>query len=255
MNMLKRTIKTIPKLPLQLTDSTFHFNWSSPPNFQQQVDLYHKIYTSSIDLGIQPPNPKIGENLASYIYYDMRNQPYPPILYKMTPNVPYLQRYLNDKTPTNYSFMTTVSPVFHKVHYKTSLEESKRELLAMDKMTDMKKKLYINCITNCPYQGLIDLDFIVHEILFYHIKYDFYELCLDDTIGNMSFEDFKYIIETICSNGVPKSKIGLRLKDGPEIRSILRYALRNHFTKFDVVCEKLYRSPASLISDSFFYYL
>ncbi len=255
MNMLKRTIKTIPKLPLQLTDSTFHFNWSSPPNFQQQVDLYHKIYTSSIDLGIQPPNPKIGENLASYIYYDMRNQPYPPILYKMTPNVPYLQRYLNDKTPTNYSFMTTVSPVFHKVHYKTSLEESKRELLEMDKMTDMKKKLYINCITNCPYQGLIDLDFIVHEILFYHIKYDFYELCLDDTIGNMSFEDFKYIIETICSNGVPKSKIGLRLKDGPEIRSILRYALRNHFTKFDVVCEKLYRSPASLISDSFFYYL
>jgi len=255
MNMLKRTIKTIPKLPLQLTDSTFHFNWSSPPNFQQQVDLYHKIYTSSIDLGIQPPNPKIGENLASYIYYDMRNQPYPPILYKMTPNVPYLQRYLNDKTPTNYSFMTTVSPVFHKVHYKTSLEESKRELLEMDKMTDMKKKLYINCITNCPYQGLIDLDFIVHEILFYHIKYDFYELCLDDTIGNMSFEDFKYIIETICSNGVPKSKIGLRLKDGPEIRSILRYALRNHFTKFDVVCEKLYRSPASLIADSFFYYL
>jgi len=253
--MLKRTIKTIPKLPLQLTDSTFHFNWSSPPNFQQQVDLYHKIYTSSIDLGIQPPNPKIGENLASYIYYDMRNQPYPPILYKMTPNVPYLQRYLNDKTPTNYSFMTTVSPVFHKVHYKTSLEESKRELLEMDKMTDMKKKLYINCITNCPYQGLIDLDFIVHEILFYHIKYDFYELCLDDTIGNMSFEDFKYIIETICSNGVPKSKIGLRLKDGPEIRSILRYALRNHFTKFDVVCEKLYRSPASLIADSFFYYL
>ena len=229
MNMLKRTIKTIPKLPLQLTDSTFHFYWSSPPNFQQQVDLYHKIYTSSIDLGIQPPNPKIGENVASYIYYDM--------------------------TPTNYSFMTTVSPVFHKVHYKTSLEVSKRELLEMDKMTDMKKKLYINCITNCPYQGLIDLDFIVHEILFYHTKYDFYELCLDDTIGNMSFEDFKYIIETICSNGVPKSKIGLRLKDGPEIRSILRYALRNHFTKFDVVCEKLYRSPASLITNSFFEYL
>jgi hypothetical protein len=255
MNVLKRSINSIPKLPIHFTDSTFHFYWSSPPNFQQQVYLYHKISTSSIDLGIQVPNPKIDKNLASYIYYDRRNQDYPPILYKMAPNAAYLQRYLNDKTPTNYSFMTTVSPVFHKVHYKTSLDKSKRELLEMDNMTDMKKKLYINCITNCPYQGVLDLDFIVHEILFYHTNYNFHELCLDDTIGNMSFEDFKYIIDTICFFGVPKSKIGLRLKDGPAIRSILRYALRNHFTKFDVVCEKVYRSPSSLITDSFFEYL
>lgn len=246
MNALKRTIKPLHKLLVHLTDSTFHFYWSSPPNFQQQVSVYHKITTQSIELGIQPPNPKIDENIASYIYYDRRNQPYPPNLYKMAPNVPYLQQYLNDKTPTNYSFMTSVSPVFHKVHYKTSLEESKRELLDMDKMTNMKKKLYINCITNCPYQGPIDLDFIVHEILFYHTTYDFQELCLDDTIGNMSFEDFKYIIKKIDFFGVPKSKIGLRLKDGPEIRSILRYALRNRLTKFDVVCEPLYRSPAPL---------
>ena len=67
MNMLRRTIKPLHKLPIHLTDSTFHFYWSSPPNFQQQADLYHKITTQSIELGIQPPNPKIGENVASYI--------------------------------------------------------------------------------------------------------------------------------------------------------------------------------------------
>jgi hypothetical protein len=241
--IFRRAIQSVPKVAPILTDSTFHFiPFSHIPTFGQQVDIYHKIKSPIIDIGFQSPSPSIGENLPSYIYHDYKRcNKSSPTIYRTALGINHLYTYLNDKTPTHYSFLTSVSPVFQKKVLNKSLDESKRELLEMTKMvgSSSMKKLYISCITDCSYNGPLDLDYIVHEILTYYTKYDFDEICLDDTVGNISFESFKYIIETICIFGVPKSKIGLRLRNchKGELYYILRYALLNRLHRFDIGCD------------------
>lgn len=70
----------------------------------------------------------------------------------------------------------------------------------------------------------------------YHHKYSFDELCLSDTCGTLTFENYKYLVDALYVFGVPKTKIGihLKMKNMTEVEKIVRYSLKNDILHFDV---------------------
>ena len=163
-------------------------------------------------------------------------------LYVLVPNETYLDIALQQNI-TNFSFITSVSNAFQMKNTRFSLDQTKTKLATMQKMlTDTNEphstKLYVSCINECPVFGKIDNDFIIYELLNYHTKFEFDEICLSDTMGNLSFEDFEYIVSTIFHFGFPKSKLSIHLhttgSNYYEIKQILYYCFDHNINKFDV---------------------
>ena len=141
---------------------------------------------------------------------------------------------------TNISFMTSCSNKFQKKNVNKTLDETKEELdnifdvLKNSQHMNIKKKLNICCITECPIDGKIDLDYILHEVLMYNTKYELDEIRLFDNCGSLKYEDYKYIVDALIYFGVLKTKIGINLKmdtndmsNKNEINKIVRYSLKN----------------------------
>jgi hypothetical protein len=99
-------------------------------------------------------------------------------------------------------------------------------------------KLYINCFNTCPFEGKLDNDYVIDEICYYYtyIKPDI--LCLKDTCGSISKNDFEYIIDKCVQNGIPISKIALHLhvlNDSKENTiEIINKALDKNINIFDI---------------------
>jgi hypothetical protein len=98
-------------------------------------------------------------------------------------------------------------------------------------------KLYVSCINECPIEGKIDNDFIVNRILNLN-KMNVDNICLSDTCGSLTEEDFEYIIDTCAFFGLPLSKISLHLhvkkERENEIEKIIHKALERKIIHFDV---------------------
>lgn len=147
---------------------------------------------------------------------------------------------------SNLSFITSVSNSFQMKNTHKNLEQTKQEFQLMNNLLKIHKetepslstynKLYISCITQCPIDGQIDLDFIVKEILEYHSYGIFNELCISDTCGNMKFEDFKYIVDNLIDEGIHPSMLSLHLhvNDFQTTKYILWYAFTKYIRKYDV---------------------
>jgi len=145
----------------------------------------------------------------------------------------------------NFSFITSISEQFQIRNTKKTLKETKEEFDRMfskwfgEPEKDIhKKKLYISCINSCPILGKIDNDFILKEILFYHAKYEFNELCLSDTMGTLNYDDFEYIIDSCLLFGVPPSKISLHFhcsnNNYENLEKIIHYCFTKNLNKFDI---------------------
>jgi hypothetical protein len=143
----------------------------------------------------------------------------------------------------NFSFITSVSNAFQLKNTRTTIVQTKEELKRMEDTLNCyrrthNRKLYISCINECPIGGKIDNDYIVHEILHYHTHYQFTEICLSDTMGTLTYDDFEYIVDTIRYFGLPVYKISLHLhmsnSNTDEIRKILYYCFDKNINKFDV---------------------
>jgi hydroxymethylglutaryl-CoA lyase len=164
-------------------------------------------------------------------------------IYVLIPSYKKLEEALNHQVK-HMSFITSCSNSFQKKNINKTIEETKEDLdkifevLKKPENQDIKKKLYISCITECPIEGKIDIDFILHEICRYNIIYELDEICLSDTCGTLTFEDYKYIVETLFYFGVAKSKIGVHLhvdtSNEGEVRQIVMYSLKNNISRFDV---------------------
>lgn len=165
--------------------------------------------------------------------------------YVVVPNIIKLNEIINNKNINNFSFITSVSNSFQLKNTKKSLEESDKDILEMvyqlDENMERKYKpnikLYVSCINECPIEGKIDNDFIVNRILKLS-KMNIDNICLSDTCGSLTIEDFEYIIETILFFGLQASKLSLHLhvKKGKEeiIEQIIRKALHFKIVQFDV---------------------
>ena len=164
-------------------------------------------------------------------------------VYILVPSLSKLNLAINKKIQ-NYSFITSVSNAFQLKNTCRTLDKTKEEFRTMFERLDntaiqnSKKKLYISCIDHCPIVGKIDKEFIVKELLYYNTNYNFDEICLSDTCGNLSFENFMCIVENATYLGVPTSKISLHLHISNEnmenSKKILKYCFENEINKFDI---------------------
>ena len=164
-------------------------------------------------------------------------------VYVLVPSLSKLNIAINTKIQ-NYSFITSVSNSFQLRNTSRTLDRTKEELRTMFETLDngsnenSKKKLYISCIDQCPIVGKIDKSFIINELLYYNENYNFDEICLSDTCGNLSFENFFYIIENATYLGIPTTKLSLHLHISNEnmenSKKILKYCFENEINKFDI---------------------
>ena len=213
--------------------------------------IFHKIFTkyspNKIEIGsmVSPKVLPIMEDSVSLHEYimnslDERCSPMDP--YVLVPNNRYLRKALTNGM-YNFSFITSVSNAFQLKNTKTTIFETKGELREMELTLNCyrrthNRKLYVSCINECPLTGKIDNDFIVSELLYYHTNYDFTEICLSDTMGTLTFEDFEYIVDTIQYFGFPINKISLHLhileSNYDEFQQIMYYCFDKGINKFDV---------------------
>jgi hydroxymethylglutaryl-CoA lyase len=145
----------------------------------------------------------------------------------------------------NFSFITSVSNSFQLKNTKMTLEQSDASIYNMLYLLDDSNKfremplvkLYVSCINECPIEGKIDNDFIVHRLLKLN-KMNVDNICLSDTCGTLTDEDFEYIFDTCHYFGIPTSKFSLHLhvKSGKEneVEKIIHKALDRKIENFDV---------------------
>lgn len=159
----------------------------------------------------------------------------------------------------NFSFLTSVSNSFQKKNINKTVHETKKDLTEIFKSISIstssstsssssssrgveetyKTKLYISCINACPFEGIIDNDVIVNDILTYHAEFPLIdEFCLSDTCGSLKHEDYEYIIDACIFFGLPPSKISLHLHVNKEnisnVQQIIFHSLDNNIIRFDV---------------------
>jgi len=164
-------------------------------------------------------------------------------VYILVPSLSKLNLAIKNKIQ-NYSFITSTSNAFQLRNTCRTLDRTKEELKTMferlgdNSSENSKKKLYISCIDHCPITGKIDKEFIVKELLYYNTTYNFDEICLSDTCGNLSFENFFYIIENATYLGIPTSKMSVHLHISNEnmdnMKKIVKYCFENEINKFDI---------------------
>jgi hypothetical protein len=126
-----------------------------------------------------------------------------------------------------------------------TLEESDKDIYEMLYELDVSKyrgrppfvKLYVSCINECPIEGKVDNDFIVHRLLTLN-KMNVDSICLSDTCGTLNEEDFEYIVDTCAFFGLPLSKFSLHLHVNKnrekEVEKIIHKALDRKIINFDV---------------------
>jgi hydroxymethylglutaryl-CoA lyase len=216
---------------------------------EAKTDMYHRIVATErpqrMEVGslVSPKIlPVLGDSLYMYSYTDTRNRLSDgPMAYMLVPSLSRIHSALNYDI-RNLSFITSVSESFQKKNTRRTLAETKSELKQMSDIAsmflDVHTKLYISCITECPLSGKQDLDYVLREILMYHTSYQFDELCLSDTCGTLTFDDYEYLVDTLIHFGVPASKLSLHLHvseaNRENVRRILWHSFQHKINKFDV---------------------
>lgn len=140
-----------------------------------------------------------------------------------------------------FSFITSVSESFQMKNTKMSLDTTFKQLNNMmleldDSQQHHIVKLYVSCINECPIEGKIDNNVVVEKILKYQeLKPDI--LCLSDTCGTLTSEDFNYIISNVNkNNNYDNLSLHLHVKLGreDEVEKIIHTALDFGIKSFDV---------------------
>jgi hydroxymethylglutaryl-CoA lyase len=235
-----------------LTDVTLRDGLQTEPDsdwcLSKKQDLYHKIITTYsptyIEIG-SFANPKVlpimGDTVPLFHYTNKYKKMCGGSAqhYVLVPSMSKLDEALSNNV-NHMSFLTSVSDTFQKKNVNRSLDETKIELKTMTKILEeypnIRKKLYISCINECPLTGPIDIDVVLHEICKYYHEYSFDELCLSDTCGSLNLIDYMYLVESMYFFGIPKSRIGvhLHMKNMKELENIIRYSLQNDILRFDI---------------------
>jgi isopropylmalate/homocitrate/citramalate synthase len=172
-----------------------------------------------------------------------------PQCFLLIPNKEKLHELLLDTSIncTNFSFITSVSNSFQKKNTRKTMDEMRTEIEAMIQMLDntlinnqkinSQIKLYISCINECPIEGRQDNNNVVSEILKYnHLTNKINNICLSDTTGTLTTNDFVDIVDKCNQQGVPYSNFSLHLhvKKQYITEEIFYEALNRNITQFDV---------------------
>lgn len=253
------TIKNINPFSLILTDITLRdglqteiaMNWP----LSRKQDLFHEILLNyspnNIEVGsfanrkiLPTMNDTIPMLQYSRQYINIRSTMIwnKPNIFALVPSENKLQDAITNNV-THYSFNTSISNAFQMKNINKTLAETKEGLTNMTNVLNSLsnkpyKKLYISCITECPLAGPMDIDQTLHEICQYHKSYSFDELCLSDTCGTLTIDNYEYLIKSLRTFGIPFSTLGLHLHMNPKnrmnLKKIIEYSLQNNIVRFDV---------------------
>jgi hydroxymethylglutaryl-CoA lyase len=223
-------------------------------SLNDKIDVFHSILfnyrPTKIEIG-SIVNPKLMPIMADSLKFHnyaakfvKTLASYDPELYIVAPNKKGLDIGIENGI-RNFSFLTAVSNSFQKKNVNKTIQETNNELEEMFKTmettpdVDFKTKLYISCINECPLEGKIDNDIIVHEILNYHKNFPLInEYCLSDTCGSLIFDDYKYIVDACMFFGMPPTKLSLHLhvnkENMEELTQIIFHSLDSNIIRFDV---------------------
>lgn len=164
----------------------------------------------------------------------------------LVPNKEKLKTIIDNVDVQCFSFITSISNSFQVKNTKMNLKQSDQETYEILHLIHKKiyqqqqipmVKLYVSCINECPIEGKIDNDFIVNRILMLS-KMNVDNICLSDTCGTITVEDFEYIIETILYFGLSPDRISLHLHVNPDREDIVEQIIHKAFdfkiNQFDV---------------------
>jgi len=156
-----------------------------------------------------------------------------------------------------FSFITSLSNSFQLKNTKLTIKENEINLNNMLNLLDnyaifeidiengdvmqefpnFNSRLYVSCINECPIEGKISNDRIVSE-LYYLSGKKFDKICLSDTCGTLTYDDFHDIIGKLCEIHVDINKFALHLHIKPEreneVEKIVHTALDYGIEEFDV---------------------
>lgn len=167
--------------------------------------------------------------------------------YVLVPNETQLIQALNFGV-SNFSFITSVSNSFQLKNTKKTLVENFAELLNMmytlddyrALTSDLKVKLYISCVNECPIEGRLDNKVVVEHIVSYRNRVKPDKICLSDTCGTLTSTDFLEIIHGLQKNQFNFSTLSLHLhvreesERELEVEKIVHMALDHGIVEFDV---------------------
>lgn len=162
--------------------------------------------------------------------------------YVLVPNQEYLINAINFGV-RNFSFITSVSDSFQKKNTRMSLNQTFTNLNNMMRLLDdsplenYNVKLYVSCINECPIDGKIHKHNIVSELFSLSLmKFD--RICLSDTCGSLTNDEFIDIIEDTKKVGIDTKTLSLHLHVNPEreneVEKIFHTALDYGINEFDV---------------------
>lgn len=178
------------------------------------------------------------EELFNYVNMNNKSKKH----YVLIPNQEHLINAVNFGV-RNFSFITSVSNSFQHKNTRMTLNQTYSNLIIMMKYLDdlqgenLNVKLYVSCINECPIDGKIHTHNIVSE-LFSLSLLKFNKICLSDTCGSLTNDEFVDIIEDTKKVGIDTKKFSLHLHVKPEredeVEKIFHTALDYGIDEFDV---------------------
>ena len=178
------------------------------------------------------------EELFNYVNMNDKSKKH----YVLIPNQEHLINAVNFGV-RNFSFITSVSNSFQHKNTRMTLNQTYSNLIIMMKYLDnlqgenLNVKLYVSCINECPIDGKIHTHNIVSE-LFSLSLLKFNKICLSDTCGSLTNDEFVDIIEDTKKVGIDTKKFSLHLHVKPEredeVEKIFHTALDYGIDEFDV---------------------
>ena len=202
------------------------------------IDIYNPDNIEVGSIVSEKVLPQMKNSIELYKYAESlnNNKKY----YLLVPNKNKLKIAL-DNDIKNMSFISSFSDSFQKKNIKKSLYDTKKEI---EKINDILKsnnlkenKLYLSCFNNCPFENNISNCDIIHDLIFYNELEAFNELCLSDTTGKLTFDNFRELIIDIRAI-VNVNKLSLHLhcnsKNLDNTLEIIDLALKLSINKLDI---------------------
>lgn len=176
--------------------------------------------------------------------------------YVLVPNKKHLINAINFGA-RKFSFISSVSNSFQLKNTKLTRKENEINLNNMidflydytffkidikngdviQEFPNFNVRLYVSCINECPIEGKIPNDSIVSE-LYYLSGKKFDNICLSDTCGTLTNDDFHEIISKLYEMHVDINKFSLHLHVNSEreneVEKIVHTALDYGINEFDV---------------------
>lgn len=202
------------------------------------IDIYNPDNIEVGSIVSEKVLPQMKDSIELYKYAESlnNNKKY----YLLVPNKNKLKIALENDIK-NMSFISSFSDTFQRKNIKKSLYDTKKEIEKINKIlknNNLKEnKLYLSCFNKCPFGSSICNYDILEDLIYYNELESFNELCLSDTTGKLTFEDFKELIHDIRGI-INVNKLSLHLhcnsKNLDNTIEIIDLALKFSINKLDI---------------------